>query len=103
MGIAEEYRLDKTTRETSLRQPTRRSSSTPVPHHWYNSPTMSSIRFSGATTLADAQYMDIIASRFDESDGVYHGLSHQHADRLICSCHGCLSRRLGNKSSDPGK
>ena len=51
----------------------------------------------------DAQYMDIIASRFDESDGVYHGLSHKHADRLICTCPGCLSRRLGNKTGDPGK
>jgi len=51
----------------------------------------------------DAQYMDIIASRFDEADGVYHGLSHKHADRLNCTCHGCLSRRLGGKTTDTGK
>jgi len=48
----------------------------------------------------DAQYMDIIASRFDEADGVYHGLSHKLADRLTCTCPGCLSRRLSNKTND---
>jgi len=36
----------------------------------------------------DAQYIDIIASRFDEAEGVYHGLSHKHADRLNCTCRG---------------
>jgi hypothetical protein len=42
----------------------------------------------------DAQYMDIIASRFDEDGGVIHGLSHKHADKISCTCPGCLSRRL---------
>jgi hypothetical protein len=51
----------------------------------------------------DAQYMDIIASRFDEADGIYHGLSHKHADRLTCTCHGCLSRRLSGKATDASK
>jgi uncharacterized protein DUF3800 len=42
----------------------------------------------------DAQYMDIIASRFDEADGVIHGLCHKHNERVTCMCPGCLSRRL---------
>jgi hypothetical protein len=44
--------------------------------------------------------MDIIASRFDEVDGVIHGLCHKHADRLTCTCPACLSRRLINKVND---
>jgi hypothetical protein len=51
----------------------------------------------------DAQYMDIIASRFDEADGVIHGLCHKHAKRITCTCPGCLSRRLGSKLGEPGR
>ena len=42
----------------------------------------------------DAQYFDIIAPRFDESDGVIHGLSHKHSGKYPCPCPACLSRRL---------
>jgi len=50
----------------------------------------------------DAQYFDIIASRFDEADGVIHGLVHKHSERYSCTCPACLSRRLGRPTpSDP--
>jgi uncharacterized protein DUF3800 len=42
----------------------------------------------------DAQYFDIIASRFDEAEGVIHGLAHKHSERQKCVCPSCLSRRL---------
>lgn len=113
--------LDKTTRETSLQQLSRefRKAGT----RWgslkniADTPFFVDSRASRMVQLADhvayavfrryntgdAQYMDIIASRFDESDGVYHGLSHKHADRLACTCPGCLSRRLGGKAADASK
>ena len=47
----------------------------------------------------DAQYMDIISSRFDEADGIIHGLSHKHAEKMTCMCPGCLSRRLANNKT----
>ncbi len=47
---------------------------------------------------SDAQYFDIIASRFDETDGVIHGLSHQHSSKYSCVCPACLSRRLAKIS-----
>ena len=113
--------LDKTTRETSLQRLSREFRK--IGTRWgslkniADTPFFVDSRASRLVQLADhvaysvfrryntgdAQYMDIIASRFDESDGVYHGLSHKHADRFICTCHGCLSRRLGNKTADPGK
>jgi hypothetical protein len=41
----------------------------------------------------DAQYFDIIASKFDSVDNVVHGLVHkQHVDPQ-CMCVACLSRR----------
>lgn len=49
----------------------------------------------------DAQYFDIIAPRFDESDGVIHGLAHKHSDRQRCVCPACLSRRL-SRGGGPG-
>lgn len=111
--------LDKTTRETSLQQLSREFRK--VGTRWgslkniADTPFFVDSRASRLVQLADhvayavfrryntgdAQYMDIVASRFDEADGVYHGLSHKHADRLTCTCHGCLSRRL--KASDPSK
>ena len=42
----------------------------------------------------DTQYFDIIQSRFDEADGVVHGLEHRHSCKHQCSCPACLSRRL---------
>ena len=113
--------LDKTTRETSLQQLSREFRK--VGTRWgslrniADTPFFVDSRASRLVQLADhvaysvfrrynsgdAQYIDIIASRFDEADGVYHGLSHKHADRLTCTCHGCLSRRLGGKAVDASK
>lgn len=108
--------LDRTTRETSLQRLSRefRRAGT----RWgslrniADTPFFVDSRASRLVQLADhvaysvfrryntgdAQYMDLIAARFDQADGVYHGLSHKHADRMTCTCHACLSRRLlGNK------
>jgi hypothetical protein len=114
--------LDKTTRETSLQRLSREFRK--VGTRWgslkniADTPFFVDSRASRLVQIADhvaysvfrrynsgdAQYMDIIGSRFDESDGVFHGLSHKHADRLTCTCHGCLSRRLSsNKTGDSGK
>jgi hypothetical protein len=38
--------------------------------------------------------------RFDEADGVIHGLVHTHAERMTCTCPACLSRRLSAKTPD---
>ena len=46
----------------------------------------------------DAQYFDIIASRFDEADGVVHGLSHRCRMPDQCMCPACLSRRLNRRT-----
>lgn len=48
----------------------------------------------------DSQYFDIVAARFDESDGVIHGLAHKHSDRQRCVCPACLSRRLSRGSAN---
>src|SRR5579884_1736933 len=113
--------LDKTTRETSLQQLSREFRK--VGTRWgslkniADTPFFVDSRASRLIQLADhiayavfrryntgdAQYMDIIASRFDESDGVYHGLSHKLSDRSSCTCHACLSRRLAAKTTDPSK
>ncbi len=87
--------LDKTTRETSLQKLSRefRKSGT----RWGSLKNIADTPFfvdSRASRLiqvadhvayavfrrynaGDAQYMDIIAHRFDEADGVIHGLSHK--------------------------
>lgn len=113
--------LDKTSRETSLQQLSREFRKTGT--RWgslkniADTPFFVDSRASRLVQLADhvaysvfrryntgdAQYMDIIAGRFDEADGVYHGLSHKHGDRMNCTCHGCLSRRLGAKATDAAK
>jgi hypothetical protein len=49
----------------------------------------------------DTQYFDLVAHRFDAVDGVIHGLAHKHADAAICTCPGCLSRRLTAKPVEP--
>ncbi len=48
---------------------------------------------------ADTQYFDLISSRFDEANGVLHGLVHNHAQATPCMCPACLSRRLAGKSN----
>lgn len=42
----------------------------------------------------DAQYFDIIASKFDASEGVIHGLVHKQLGNPNCMCPACMSRRL---------
>lgn len=109
--------LDKTTRETSLQKLSRefRKAGT----RWgalkqiADTPFFVDSKASRLVQLADhaaysvfrrfnsgdAQYMDIISSRFDEADGVIHGLSHKHAEKMTCVCPGCLSRRLANSKA----
>ncbi|GAG34977.1 unnamed protein product, partial [marine sediment metagenome] len=41
----------------------------------------------------DAQYFDIIASKFDSADGVLHGLAHKQTVDPNCMCIACMSRR----------
>lgn len=41
----------------------------------------------------DSSYFDIIASRFDEHDGVIHGIAHKHTQLAQCRCLACVSRR----------
>jgi len=113
--------LDKTTRETSLQKLSREFRK--IGTRWgslkniADTPFFVDPRASRLVQLADhvaysvfrrynsgdAQYMDIIASRFDEADGVIHGLSHKHSDRVTCTSPCCLSRRLANKTNDPQK
>jgi len=110
--------LDKTTRETSLQKLSRefRKAGT----RWgslkniADTPFFVDSRASRLVQIADhvayavfrrynsgdAQYLDIIASRFDEADGVIHGLVHKHAERMTCTCPACLSRRLSAKTPD---
>ena len=47
----------------------------------------------------DTQYFDIIASKFDCSDGIIHGLAHKISDNDNCMCPCCLSRRVSQSSS----
>ena len=42
----------------------------------------------------DAQYFDLVASKFDEEDGVVHGLAHKEIGNPRCMCPACLSRRI---------
>jgi len=41
----------------------------------------------------DTSYMDVIASRFDSSEGVIHGLAHKQSVDPSCMCPACMSRR----------
>jgi hypothetical protein len=43
--------------------------------------------------MCDAQYFDIISSKFHSVDGIVHGLSHKEHNNN-CMCIACLSRRL---------
>ena len=110
--------LDKTTRETSLQRLSRefRRDGT----RWgalrniADTPFFVDSRASRLVQIADhiaysvfrrynagdAQYFDIIASRFDEADGVIHGLVHKHSAYMTCTCPACLSRRLRLRPAD---
>jgi len=41
----------------------------------------------------DTQYFDIIAVKFDQADGVLHGLAHKQSINPSCMCPACMSRR----------
>jgi hypothetical protein len=104
--------LDRTTRETSIQKLSREFRKTGT--RWgslkniADTPFFVDSRASRLVQLADhiayavfrrynagdTQYFDIIASRFHESDGVIHGLSHKHHGGATCACPACLSRRL---------
>ncbi|MBX3728380.1 MAG: DUF3800 domain-containing protein [Candidatus Sumerlaeia bacterium] len=47
----------------------------------------------------DARYFDVIASRFDSSDGVVHGLAHKQLVDPSCMCPACMSRRVGRPTA----
>ena len=47
----------------------------------------------------DAQYFDVFASRFDQEEGIIHGLSHKQTNNPHCMCPACFSRRT--QSSKP--
>jgi hypothetical protein len=42
----------------------------------------------------DAQYFDIIASKFDSDEGVIHGLAHKQTIDPECMCPACVTRRM---------
>jgi hypothetical protein len=41
----------------------------------------------------DSQYLDIIVSKFDQSEGILHGLVHKQLATETCWCPACASRR----------
>lgn len=41
----------------------------------------------------DAQYFDLISSKFDTDDGIVHGLAHKEPELRDCMCIACFSRR----------
>jgi hypothetical protein len=110
--------LDRTTRETSLQRLAREFRK--VGTRWgtlkyvADTPFFVDSRASRLVQIADhvaysvfrrynagdASYFDIIASRFDEADGVIHGLVHKHGDYRTCTCPACLSRRLSVRAPD---
>jgi hypothetical protein len=42
----------------------------------------------------DAQYFDMIASKFDTADGIIHGLAHKQTVDPLCMCPACITRRI---------
>jgi hypothetical protein len=112
--------LDRSARETSLQQLSRefRTIGTKwgVLRNLADTPMFVDSRSSRLVQLADhvahavfrrfnagdAQYFDIIASRFDEFDGVIHGLEHKHSGKHRCHCPACLSRRLARVGDQYG-
>jgi len=103
--------LDETAHETTLQRMSRefRTLGTRwgVIHNLAETPLFADSRVSCALQLADhvayavfrrynasdASYFDIIASKFDSSEGIIHGLSHLQKIDLSCMCPACLSRR----------
>lgn len=45
---------------------------------------------------SDANYFDIIASRFDSDEGIIHGLAHKQLVDSGCMCPACVTRRLSS-------
>ncbi len=45
---------------------------------------------------ADASYFNLLEGKFDEHDGVFHGLSHRQSYTHHCMCPACLSRRYSS-------
>jgi len=41
----------------------------------------------------DASYFNLLQGKFDEHDGVFHGLSHKQIGNRNCMCPACLTRR----------
>lgn len=41
----------------------------------------------------DTKYFDVISPKFDESDGIIHGLAHKQTNDPSCMCIACLTRR----------
>ncbi len=114
--------LDKTTRETSLQKLSREfrkvGTQWGVLRNLADTPFFVDSRASRLVQIADhvaysvfrrynagdTQYFDLIAHRFDAEDGVIHGLAHKHAERQVCTCPSCLSRRLsGGRVDGPGR
>jgi len=48
--------------------------------------------------VGDTRYFDTIAHRFDQADGICHGLTHVTSDSN-CMCIGCLTRRIRKELS----
>jgi hypothetical protein len=46
---------------------------------------------------SDANYFDIIASKFDSSEGVIHGLAHKQTIDPLCMCLACITRRMSHQ------
>ncbi|WP_199248620.1 DUF3800 domain-containing protein [[Phormidium] sp. ETS-05] len=46
----------------------------------------------------DTQYFDIFAAKFDEADGIIHGLAHKQTVEPMCMCPACLSRRISQSA-----
>lgn len=48
----------------------------------------------------DATYFDVFAAKFDEADGIIHGLAHKQTTDRNCMCLACMSRRMqGNRDN----
>ncbi len=110
--------LDESTHETTLQQMARDFRITGTRwgsiHNMADTPLFINSRASRLTQIADhiayavfrrfqasdVQYFDIIAGRFDSSDGIVHGLSHKQVNNSNCMCPGCLSRRTALRRSD---
>ena len=41
----------------------------------------------------DTQYFDLIANKFDQHEGIVHGLAHKELENPHCMCPACMSRR----------